>query len=376
MPDRVRAITVRGWRASPVDTFEIRWDPAVPRDAVMLLRQHLGSVSAISVAVGLGFTHVKLVPLPPVSDEERRAMLTLEPDRFFAIDASDVVAATRRDSDLVFAADAALVETWIRELENWAPVSCVQPSPAALARALVRGGTRDGAFRIQSGEGEAGLIELSSGSLREVRRIPESEPVRNLREAPSVKRVPGEFLAAYGAALDVDAPVGEMLVSAAASRRIRRRRSMGVVRSLVNMLLAMAFAGAALDRSRARILEREEETAAMLAPKAAGAAALQSRLATLEMQSTVAEARTSHPDPVDVLAALSRRLPRDAFVMTVRADGDAWQIDGTARSAGRVVPALDADPMFDDVRVLSGTSRFTEGGRTFETFSVSFHARR
>ncbi len=83
--DRIRAITTRGWRLTPVDTFEIKWNPDLPRDAVSLLMEHLGRVDEIAIAIGLGFTHVKEVALPRVPDEARRAMLTLEPDRFFPV---------------------------------------------------------------------------------------------------------------------------------------------------------------------------------------------------------------------------------------------------------------------------------------------------
>lgn len=375
-PTRIRAVTVRGLRGSPVDTFEIKWDPTVPRDAVKVLREYLGQVGAIGVAVGLGFAHVKHVPLPPVFEEQRRAILTLEPDRFFAIEGGEIVAATRRDSDLVFAADAPLVDSWVTELEKWATVASVEPAPAALTRVLRPAGAPDGAYRADAAEGEVGLIEISEGSLRTARRVPESEPVGDLREAPAVKDVPPEFVTAYGAALGVNSPIGEMLVTSAIARRMHRRRRMSVARSAVNVLLALAFAVAAVDRYRSRVLEREDAEIAELTPKAAGGAALQSRLAKLDVQSSVAGERGLRADPVSVLAALTRRLPRDASVISVRADGDTWQIDGTARDAGGIVPALDADPQLDDVRALSGTSRFTENGRTYETFSVGLRAHR
>lgn len=374
--DRIRAVTLAGWRASPVETFELKWDPAVPRDAVALLTQHLGRVSSISLAIGLGFTHVKNVPLPPAPDEERRAMLTLEPDRFFAVEGGEMVVATRHDSDLVFAADRPLVDAWIAELERWAPVSNVESASASLARAIRRGKAEDGAYRLEASEGEVGLVEMKAGSLRTVRRLPASESVGRLQAPPAVKGVPPAFLVAYGAALGRDDSTGEMLVPAAIASRIGRRRLTSLARSAVNLLLALAVAAAALDRSRSRLLERAEAEIASLEPRAAGGAALQSRLASLEVQSAAAGERTLRADPVAVLAALTRRLPRDATVMSVRADGDKWQVDGTARSAGDIVPALDADPMFDDVRFLAGTSRFTEGSRTYETFSVAFRARR
>ena len=374
--DRIRAVTLGGWRSTPVETFELKWDPAVPRDAVALLREHLGRVTSISVAVGLGFTHVKHVALPPAPDEERRAMLTLEPDRFFAVDGGEMIAATRHDSDLVFAADAPLVDAWVTELERWAPVSSVEPAASSLARAIERGKAGDGVYRLEASAGEVGLIEMTSNSLRNVRRLSATESVAPLQSAPTVKGVPPAFLIAYGAALGRSDPVGEMLVSGSVADRIRRRRVMSLGRSAVNVLLALALAAAALDRSRSRLLERAEAEIATMEPRAATAAALQSRLARMDIESAVAGERGRRADPVAVLAALSRRLPRDATVMSVRADGDKWQVDGTARNAGQIVPALDADPMFDDVRFLAGTSRFTEGSRTYETFSVALRARR
>lgn len=63
--DRIRAVTVSRWRASPFESFEIRWDPRAPDDAVELLRKHLGAVSGIGLSVGVEFLHLKNVRLPP-----------------------------------------------------------------------------------------------------------------------------------------------------------------------------------------------------------------------------------------------------------------------------------------------------------------------
>jgi hypothetical protein len=74
------------------------------------------------------------------------------------------------------------------------------------------------------------------------------------------------------------------------------------------------------------------------------------------------------------LAALGRRLPPDAVVQGLRADGDTWQVDGVARDAAAVVPALDADPRFVDVRSAAPSSRVEGAGGARETFSVAFRA--
>ena len=107
-------------------------------------------------------------------------------------------------------------------------------------------------------------------------------------------------------------------------------------RAGANCLLALAFAIAAVDRSRTRVLEKAEREITSLAPKAEGPAAIRARLAQIYLESsTAAIASSSHANPVTVLAAISRRLPHDAVVMSVRADGDDWQIDGTAANAAR-----------------------------------------
>jgi hypothetical protein len=76
-----------------------------------------------------------------------------------------------------------------------------------------------------------------------------------------------------------------------------------------------------------------------------------------------------------VIAALGERLPRDVTVLNARAIGDEWRIDGTATNAAAILPALDGDPRFVDARFLAATSRFREGGKTYESFSLAFRAK-
>lgn len=373
--DRVLAVSVSRWSRKPEQTFEIRWDPRVPREAVALLRKHLGGASGIGVAIGLAYTHVKHVKLPPVGADERRGILTLEPDRFFAMDSSRIVVAAAENSDLVFAADSGKVESWIEALETWAPVSVVEPAAFSLARALGAGGVRSGIFETQSAVGERGVVEIADRQVMTARRLDETSGESGARQTPSIRGLKPEFLSAYGAALGFDAPLSETLFPEAELNRVRGKRRMRTIRAAVNLVLAFAFAVAAVDRSRSRVLERENQEIAALTAKAEGPAAMQARLAQLDIQASAAAATGSgHADPVAVLAAISRRLPRDAVVMSVRADGDEWQVDGTASHAASIVPALDADPSLENVRLLSASTRFNEGNRVHETFSVAMHA--
>jgi len=62
-------------------------------------------------------------------------------------------------------------------------------------------------------------------------------------------------------------------------------------------------------------------------------------------------------------------------VLSLRASAADWQIDGTALDAAAIVPLLDRDDRFEDVRFLSASSRFRDGDRTYETFSIAFRVR-
>lgn len=373
--ERIRAVTVSRWRGTPLESFEIRWDPHAPADAVGVLRQHLGVSAGIGISVGLEFLHVKHLKLPPVSTAERRSILMLEPDRFFPIDDGDVVVSTGDASDLVFAADAAMVESWTAAFERWAPVESIEAAPVSLARALKKGRVRDGTFRLPTATAEHGIVELDGGLLRSARRVAGGAASNGESPPPAVKGVKSEFATAFGAALGSDGSPDEMLVSAPVLSRIKRRRVSAVARGSLNLVLALAFSVAALDRSRARLLDSAEREIAAVTPRAAAGASLQNRLAAMDIELAAAQNATGpRVNPVSVLAALSQRLPLGATVMSVRADGENWQIDGTARDAGSIIPALAADARFDNIRFLSATSRFREGGRTYETFSIALRA--
>ncbi len=372
----IRAVTMTRWSQSPRETFEIRWDPRAPRDAVLLLRQQLGAVSAIGISVGLSFMHAKHVQLPPVSSSERRGILMLEPDRFFAMDSEQIAVSAPSDSDLVFAADAVQVDSWVSAFEQWGPVVVIEPAPASAARVVASRGVRSGVFEMGSADAEKGIIKLEEGALVSA-RLGDEESTSAAQPLPVSGGVSRDFALAYGVALGSGARLDEMLLSAAAMRRIQSRRQMGLARAAATFFLSLAFVVISFDRSRARVLERGREEIAQLAPQVAGPATLQARMAQLDLESsTVRSASTAHPDPLVVISAISRRLPRDAVVMSLRADGDEWEIDGTARDAAAIVPALDSDPSLENVRFLSASSRFNEGNRTYETFSVALHARR
>jgi hypothetical protein len=80
-------------------------------------------------------------------------------------------------------------------------------------------------------------------------------------------------------------------------------------------------------------------------------------------------------NPHAALAAISAALPREATVLSARANGNDWQIDGTTSDASRLVPLLDQHARFDSVRFLSASSRYRDGSRSYETFSIALRVR-
>ena len=371
---RVRAITVSRALRRPLRRFEIPWGPDSIDEAVSLLRSELGAAAGIGVAIGFQFLFPKHVQLPPVGALEKRRMIALEPERFFPV-AGPIVVQAGAESDLVFAAESALVDRWITALQAWAPVQCVEASPIAFARAARAAKIRDGWYELDSGPEETGLAQLAGGRLLSARRTRTSKPDQSILQIPEYSGVPGSFLGALGAALGTSENPDMMLISEPLHARIRSSR----IRSFIGVgLLAAAgllFALFSASQSRQRLLDHLDAEIVALRPQSAAAEQLQGRIARVGAAAIAAREAQSSADPLAVIGVLSKRLPRDVFVMTVRAAGDEWQITGTARDAAAIIPALDADPALENVRFLAGTSRFTESRRTYETFTIGFRAR-
>ena len=89
----------------------------------------------------------------------------------------------------------------------------------------------------------------------------------------------------------------------------------------------------------------------------------------------IREIAANRADPFTALAAISSALPREANVLTARANGNDWQIDGTTSDASALVPLLDRHAHFDSVRFLSASSRYRQANRSYETFSIALRFR-
>ncbi len=370
--DVVRVVALGGWGRTPRKTCEAAWDPARPHEVVPFLREQIGPVGRIALSVGLGFLYPKQVKLPPAPASERRRMLMLEPDRFFPVQGQPLVISLASAGSLAFAIEAELLEGWIRAFEDWAPVESAEATPVSIARLLGNSG-RDGLFAVAAGADESGLIEVGSGRLESARRAPAGAAAPDPQELPTLGDTPGPFLAAHGAALGVGEALDSMLLPDPIAGRIRRRRArrLRIVAAACAVSLGVALWG--VDRARERALARIEDQITVMAPRAQRAIELRDRLAAMDREArAIAEIGRGRADPLLVLAALSERLPGGAVVLNARGTGNDWQIDGTAADAAAIVPQLDRDQRFQDVRFLSASARFSDAGRTYETFSIAF----
>jgi hypothetical protein len=375
-PARIRAVRWNGF-GTPRHC-ELTWDPLHPREAVERLRAALGGVSAVSVAVGLGFLQVKLVHLPPVAPAERARMLSLEPERYFAERDVPLVVALADASDMAFGAPHDLIASWISAFEEWAPVARVEPAPLALARAVGRNAT--GVFQVEAAGGEVGVVDLRGGTLRSARRVPQpteepapGDPGSSAVHAPSAEVA---NLTSLGALLGIDEPLTGLLVPEEMGTRLAAQRRGRLVRSVAWLAAALLFAIWGANTRRERTLrDLEARVTATVARAAPANAALQSLLALEAEGETIRRLVRERSDPFSALAALGGALPGDVVVLSAKAAGDEWQLDGTARDAAALIPQLDRDGRFDGVRFLSASSRFREGTRSYETFSLALRYR-
>ena len=414
----VRAVrpATRGWRGRPAQVVEIECDATNPRDVATSLREHLargGGAGRIALALDLPLLLIKQVKLPALAAAEKRRILSLEPERFFATRGEEVVASARTEDNLVFATREASVTAWVTALEELAPVEIVEPGPMALVRALARAGISDAAvLRDSQGEGTGvGLLVLRGGridrarrvfgGLREAARVLREEPAlpgavflapwsedgarivgtelgdatARVEPLPTVAGVASQFLQALGAALALDRPSAAeaSLVTSELAARIggRRRRERAV--AIVACAAALVLAVSAIDGWRGRALATLQQDLPALRERAAPAVSLQSEIQAVQQEAqTIRAISLERPEPLRVLAALTRRLPPDAYVRSLRFAGTDWQIDGYAPNAARVLADLGGAPEFTDVHFVAATTPVILGSRTYETFALAF----
>lgn len=364
---RIRAMS----SPSGAKVTEVAWDPAMPQDGARRLRDALGATSAstsIVLLVGLGFLEIARPELPPLDPDARRVVLLRDADRYFPVE-GDVAVAWQ--DGFAFAMPARMLTSFVSAFDELGTVEAVIALPHAVARA-----GNSGAFAADAAAGERGTIMLRAGAVSEVRRAIASTasdsattPTRDLDVASVLRAAMSSHLA----------PVTDQLLDADTAATFDRRHRGRRWRSAALIAAALVASAWVADRLRDRELAQVQEQLSQLTTAAAPAqrAALRLDRALTEQQllATADSLNRSGTTPSAILALLGTLLPKDAFVQRLEWDGSAWRIDGSASDAPRIVPLLDADPHFADVRIVAASTRFMDAGKQRESFSIAFRTK-
>lgn len=355
----IRAVALSGFGRRTIHSAEAPWDGSDASPAIAALQRELGAASQIAVAIGLPFLHVSRVPLPAVAFRDRESMLALEPERYFAT-TEPVTTSLAPNSSVAFAANSAWLETLVRQLSIWGSVVRVEPVPVAIAR---------GAGTAKEVHCEGGVVASTNGTVASVRRSFENSQSHETADRFSIARA-----AAHG----VNASLDGTLMRTAERAAVTSRRWRSVAVAAVAAAAGIVFCGAAWDQSRDRLLAALEQQASQRAEEVRPALEAQETLMLRDQEAALLTARQNgRSRATETLAAISSVLPSDVVVLNARMlnVGQDWQIDGTARDAAALIPLFDKDARFDNVRTLAASTRFRDGNRTRESFSIALHVR-
>ena len=409
----IRSVCLEGWRTHTVRTAEAEWNPSDPAQGMSALVDEFGRVTRVAVAIDLSLLLAKRLKLPPVPASEKRRIVSLEPDRFFAVRGGEELTVVARDQDtLAFAVNEEQLAAWLSALEILGPLDYVEPAPIALTRALSEAGVRDAKVVIDRGEAGCVIVDIAHGALEDARRVQGTalqfvtalsesghdgrtmppiyfepwDPQRaadlmrqreslEIRPLPPLPGIDPRSLVAYGAALGAGSPLQDALVPETGARQMQVRRNRPRYVAAAACLAALAFALWSADFARARTERHLDTQLQALADRSSGALALQAEQQRMSREEGVlARAERDRPQQLATLLAVTQRLPEDAHVVMLRAVGANWQLDGVAGNAARLIPILEGHEGLDSVRFLEATRRVEGGGRIRENFSLALHA--
>jgi len=373
--DRLRLVVRSGRSASR--TYDVPFRLDAIDEAVAQLAALAGDVHAIGVAIGMAHLHVKQVTLPPVPHDARRQMLTVEPERWFAMAPDTVAAICLTDAgELAFAADGALVDACVRALATWATVQRIDAAPLAVLRAVQGSATRTLTVSIEAGANEFGLVGIVDGQLRSARRVRTVDADFRPAPQPLVESVDPVYNVALGAAMSLDGELATMLLTPTLERRFVAAAQRRVAWWLAAASFAVGTLVWAAGRSRVAVLDALEAELVTARAGAIEGSGLALRALSIDREMAAIDSTlATRADIQGAFAALGARLPLTAVAQRVRVVGADWQVEGNASNASQVLAALAAEPQFARVRFLAPSNRFRDGTEDRETFAIAFAIR-
>jgi hypothetical protein len=239
----------------------------------------------------------------------------------------------------------------------------------------------DGAFVLPAGADERGVVTVANGRLLTVRRAPATAADGAASSQTKASDAPAVDFAAMWreAARWTNAPLNAQLLDASLARQLQRERrqrwAVSGAMAIASLVLLLWSASRWRD-AELRALDAFQSVLNERAEPAMQAEARRTRAQReLALLTAAAEARRAPDAPLAVLAQLTRVLPKDAFVQRLEWEGTVWRVDGTADNARRLVPLLDGDTRFQDVRIATASQRFLDAGRQRESFAITFRMR-
>ncbi|MES2523257.1 MAG: PilN domain-containing protein [Gemmatimonadota bacterium] len=362
--DQVRVLSARGEMLATEP-----WIAEQPTNAFDRLRTVLSSSTGAVIVVGMGLLDIARPELPPLPPGQLRALLLRDADRYFPTSEPVAVSVT---NGFACAVHAGQLQAWTRLLSD----VCTVRGTATVLECLSRTPAH-GRFALPSGAAEQAVATFDHGQLRDVSRAAYVSGASAQLQTQSPANAPAPpldlRLVAVGAARVSELSLDAMLLDSALLARFSGARRRRWLQSAAVFMLAVGALAWSADRARTRQLDDASEWLNALTATASPARQAQQRLERARTE--LALLTDSLEGPAEVLAALGTALPSDAFVQRLEWDGALWRIEGSALDAPRIVPLLDQNPRFSDVRITAASTRFLDAGRQRESFSMSFRAR-
>ncbi len=336
-------------------------------EALAALRRAVGHGSlAVHVALASPWTSPRVVAMPPVRDDEARAVLERDAARHFPALRAEPVMGVR-----AIARTRGAPGAWLAADADGVVLDAIARAVRGAAWSLARVTSAVGAWAHASGEAsgrvfvvgdEATVIHARRGLVERLRRC----RVVDLGVAVS-GAAEGLEIAARHAPWSAEGELVHPSVRAA-----RRDVTVRIARQLVTAGVGALVLAAALQwwgvRREATLLAADR---AALRPSIVGVLAQRDSLTALDDAiGALARADRDAPRWSERLWALSAALPADAWFTSVRGAGDSVQVEGRAVSAAPVFEALRGARGVESVRATAPITVNDGTGGTREAFSV------